>query len=73
MPARPGRYRNRPKSAPGVNFFTISRLILPAPPFPNELWYSRGFPMGVTGFDAGREAIGACRGADYLLNPPAKQ
>jgi len=29
--------------------------------------------MGVTGFDAGREAIGACRGADDLANPPAKQ
>jgi len=28
-------------------------------------------PMGATGFDVGRETIGACRGADFLDNPTA--
>ena len=27
---------------------------------------------GVFGFDEGAETQGACRGADYLVNPPAK-
>jgi hypothetical protein len=27
--------------------------------------------MGATGFDVGRETIGACRGADFLDNPTA--
>ena len=29
--------------------------------------------MGVTGFDVGREAIGACRGAEFLVKPAAQQ
>jgi len=27
--------------------------------------------MGATGFDGGRETIGACRGAELLANPTA--
>jgi hypothetical protein len=27
--------------------------------------------MGATGFDVGRETSGACRGAEFLVNPAA--
>lgn len=29
--------------------------------------------MGVTGFDVGHEAIGACRGVEFLVNPATQK